>query len=57
VVSTHAGEALADRLLALHRGLASLIGEWTPDEAAVENTYMARTPKVRSKLGQARGES
>ena len=55
VVSTHAGEALADRLLALHRGLASLIGEWTPDEAAVENTYMARNPESALKLGQARG--
>ena len=42
VVSTHAGEDLPDRLLALHRGLASVIDIHRPEEAAVENTYVAR---------------
>jgi crossover junction endodeoxyribonuclease RuvC len=55
VISTKAGEALADRLLVLHHGLAAVIAEWTPDEAAVENTYVARNPESALKLGQARG--
>ena len=55
VVSTRAGEELAQRLLALHRGLAEVIASWTPDEAAVENTYVARNPESALKLGQARG--
>ena len=55
VVSTRAGEELARRLLVLHRGLAEVIASWTPDEAAVENTYVARNPESALKLGQARG--
>ena len=55
VVSTHAGEELADRLLALHRGLASVIDIHAPAEAAVEKTYVARNPDSALKLGQARG--
>lgn len=42
VISTKAGEDLPDRLLALHQGLAKVIAEMQPDEAAVENTYVAR---------------
>ncbi len=55
VVSTSAGEDLSVRLLALHRGLAAVLAEWTPDEAAVEHTYVARNPESALKLGQARG--
>jgi crossover junction endodeoxyribonuclease RuvC len=55
VISTKAGEALAARLLLLHRGLAEVIARWTPDEAAVEHTYVARNPESALKLGQARG--
>lgn len=55
VVSTSAGEELPRRLLALHHGLAAVIAEWTPDEAAVEHTYVARNPESALKLGQARG--
>mgnify|MGYP002779531768 FL=1 len=55
VVSTTAAEALPARLLALHKGLAAVIAEWTPDEAAVEHTYVARNPDSALKLGQARG--
>lgn len=55
VVSTAAGEELPQRLLTLHRGLAAVIAEWTPDEAAVEHTYVARNPDSALKLGQARG--
>jgi crossover junction endodeoxyribonuclease RuvC len=55
VVSTSSGEELAARLLVLHRGLAEVIAQWTPDEAAVEHTYVARNPESALKLGQARG--
>ena len=55
VVSTSAAEDLPDRLLALHRGLAAVIGLHVPEEAAVENTYVARNPDSALKLGQARG--
>ncbi|MBX9593707.1 MAG: crossover junction endodeoxyribonuclease RuvC [Roseomonas sp.] len=55
VISTKAGEDLPDRLLALHHGLAKVIAEMQPDEAAVENTYVARNPESALKLGQARG--
>ena len=55
VVSTSPAEELARRLLVLHRGLADVIAQWTPDEAAVEHTYVARNPESALKLGQARG--
>ena len=55
VVSTVTAEALAERLCALHRGLASLFCSWSPDEAAVEHTYMNKNPGAALKLGQARG--
>jgi crossover junction endodeoxyribonuclease RuvC len=55
VISTSAGEDLPHRLLVLHRGLGQVIAEMTPDEAAVEHTYVARNPESALKLGQARG--
>ena len=55
VISTRAGEQLAARLKALHQGLSEVIARWTPDEAAVEHTYVARNPESALKLGQARG--
>jgi crossover junction endodeoxyribonuclease RuvC len=55
VISTSAGDELHHRLLLLHRGLAQVIAEMAPDEAAVEHTYVARNPESALKLGQARG--
>ena len=43
------------RLVALHEGLSDVIDQFQPDEAAVENTYVARNPDSALKLGQARG--
>lgn len=54
-ISTSAADELAARLVVLHRALAALIGEWTPDEAAVEHTYVNKNPAAALKLGQARG--
>jgi crossover junction endodeoxyribonuclease RuvC len=55
VISTDAALPLAERLLQLHRGLATVIELHDPDEAAVERTYVARNPDSALKLGQARG--
>lgn len=46
---------LATRLLALHEGLAAVIREHRPDEAAVEQTFVNRDAAATLKLGQARG--
>ncbi|MCX8132486.1 MAG: crossover junction endodeoxyribonuclease RuvC [Roseococcus sp.] len=54
-IGTAAAEALPARLVALHQALSDLIGRWTPDEAAVEHTYVNRNPAAALKLGQARG--
>jgi crossover junction endodeoxyribonuclease RuvC len=46
---------LADRLAALYRGLSGIVAAWTPDEAAVEQTFVNRDATATLKLGQARG--
>jgi crossover junction endodeoxyribonuclease RuvC len=46
---------LAARLAMLYAGLSSVLGEWTPDEAAVEQTFVNRDASATLKLGQARG--
>lgn len=55
VVSTDPATPLAARLLRLHAGLSALFGEWAPEEAAVERTYVNKNPDAALKLGQARG--
>jgi crossover junction endodeoxyribonuclease RuvC len=54
-ISTLAGDELSARLVLIHNGLSHLIGEWQPDEAAVEHTYVNKNPAAALKLGQARG--
>jgi crossover junction endodeoxyribonuclease RuvC len=46
---------LAQRLVALHAGLSAVVSAWTPDEAAVEQTFVNRDASATLKLGQARG--
>jgi len=46
---------LANRLAALHIGLTAVVVAWTPDEAAVEQTFVNRDAVATLKLGQARG--
>ena len=43
------------RLAQLHAGLARVIAEFAPDEAAVEETFVNRNAASALKLGQARG--
>jgi crossover junction endodeoxyribonuclease RuvC len=46
---------LASRLCQLHDGLSAVIGQYSPDEAAVEATFVNKDPVSTLKLGQARG--
>ncbi|MET0545026.1 MAG: crossover junction endodeoxyribonuclease RuvC [Caulobacterales bacterium] len=47
--------ALANRLCQLHDGLVEVMRIYTPDEAAVESTFVNRDATATLKLGQARG--
>ena len=46
---------VAERLRQLHEGLARFFAEWSPDEAAVEETFVNRNARSTLKLGLARG--
>jgi crossover junction endodeoxyribonuclease RuvC len=46
---------LASRLLAIHQGLAAVLGDFQPVEAAVEQTFVNKDGVATLKLGQARG--
>src|ERR1700733_5534852 len=46
---------LASRLLAIHQGLAKVLAEFAPAEAAVEQTFVNKDGVATLKLGQARG--
>jgi crossover junction endodeoxyribonuclease RuvC len=45
---------LSERLLAIHRGVAAAIVAWTPDESAIEETFMTANGSSTLKLGHAR---
>src|SRR3989442_15143332 len=45
----------ASRLLAIHEGLAAVLGDFRPMEAAVEQTFVNKDRVATLKLGQARG--
>jgi crossover junction endodeoxyribonuclease RuvC len=46
---------LARRLLVIHEGLAAVLGDFKPAEAAVEQTFVNKDGAATLKLGQARG--
>ena len=46
---------LASRLLALHQKLTAVVAQFSPDAAAVEQTFVNRDGAATLKLGQARG--
>jgi crossover junction endodeoxyribonuclease RuvC len=54
-VATSDKAALAARLVELHDGLARIIDEFAPVEAAVEATFVNKDATATLKLGQARG--
>ena len=49
------GLPLASRLLAIHEGLAKVLDDFKPAEAAVEQTFVNKDGVATLKLGQARG--
>jgi crossover junction endodeoxyribonuclease RuvC len=54
-VVTNEKLSLAERLVTIHDGLARIVDEFRPDEAAVEATFVNRDAAATLKLGQARG--
>ena len=54
-IRTDAQASLAKRLAAIHTGLTDIIDGRSPQEAAVEETFVNRDPQSTLKLGQARG--
>jgi crossover junction endodeoxyribonuclease RuvC len=54
-VMTRDQDGLAERLLTIHDGLARILDEFKPHEAAVEATFVNKDAKATLKLGQARG--
>ena len=54
-VETNERAELCERLVAIHAGLRKVIDEFSPDEAAVEHTFVNTNASATLKLGQARG--
>ncbi|HXX26057.1 MAG TPA: crossover junction endodeoxyribonuclease RuvC [Pseudolabrys sp.] len=54
-LSTNEKSPLSERLLAIHEGLAAVIAEFRPHEAAVEQTFVNANAAATLALGQARG--
>ena len=54
-VETRETLPLAERLVAIHQGLTQVLGEFSPLEAAVEQTFVNKDGVATLKLGQARG--
>ena len=54
-VETDERSELCERLVTIHAGLRKVIDEFSPDEAAVEHTFVNTNASATLKLGQARG--
>lgn len=54
-VATRRGNSLAERLREIYEALLSVIDEYGPDAAAVEETFVSRNAGSALRLGQARG--
>ena len=54
-VTSDAADPLCLRLAALFTGLNTVLAQWQPHEAAVEETFVNRDAHATLKLGQARG--
>lgn len=55
VIRTPVKRSVAHRLGVIYAQLAALIAEHAPQEAAIENVFVAKHPGSALKLGQARG--
>jgi crossover junction endodeoxyribonuclease RuvC len=47
--------ALSERLKLIHVGLSKVVADWSPDEAAIEETFVNKDARATLKLGAARG--
>jgi crossover junction endodeoxyribonuclease RuvC len=54
-VTSNDKAGLAERLRQLHDGLAAVLRELSPDEVAVEETFVNKDAQATLKLGHARG--
>ena len=54
-VHSDAEAGLPERLLQIHRQLVAVLEEFSPDEAAIEETFVNKDARATLKLGQARG--
>ncbi len=55
VVSSNPAQPVAARLVQLHEGIAAVLAEYGPEEAAVETSLSNKNPAWTLKLGMARG--
>jgi crossover junction endodeoxyribonuclease RuvC len=55
VIATDSATTVPQRLKVLHESLVALIAQHSPDEAAIEETYVNRNGTATLKLGYARG--
>ncbi len=54
-ITALAGDAFPQRLVKIHRELATLLTTWRPDCVAIENLFHANNVRSALKLGHARG--
>ena len=54
VISPDDKAALSERLLAIHRAVVEIVAAWSPDEAAIEETFVTANGSSTLKLGHAR---
>ncbi len=54
VIKAPSKDAMARRLCFIHDAIDALLGEHCPDEAAIEDQFVASNPGTALKLGQAR---
>ncbi|MCB1720920.1 MAG: crossover junction endodeoxyribonuclease RuvC [Rhodospirillales bacterium] len=55
LIKTDAAQSLPGRLSFLHCELCKIIEAWSPQSAAIEETFVNKNPASALKLGQARG--
>jgi crossover junction endodeoxyribonuclease RuvC len=55
IVKVPSNQSMAKRLSSLYHQLATLLTEYQPEEAAVEETFVNKNPASALKLGAARG--
>lgn len=55
LIKTNPKSAMSERLATLYHGLVTVIDEYSPQEAGIEETFVNKNPASALKLGQARG--